>query len=336
MYRFALLLLAAVSLSARADSYDRCLLDALKHAAEATTAAQIRLECDKRRAAGETAAAQSESTPGPADSSSAIVQRQAIEKATADRPFVLTPHRPNYFLPITYNSRPNQAPFTGTGETIQKLEFKFQLSVKMKVWNNMFGDNGDLYLAYTNTSWWQAYDRSSSSPFRETDHEPELFVDFDTDWHFGDVHIRQFRIGLDHQSNGRGGSLSRSWNRVEAQFAGQLGDFYFMLRPWWRIPENKKSSPSDSTGDDNPDIEKYLGYGEFYLLYKWHRQNFAVMLRDNLRHDNKGAIQIDWSFPISERIRGYVQYFNGYGESLIDYNASVNRIGIGIMLTDWL
>ena len=89
--------------------------------------------------------------------------------------------------------------------------------------------------------------------------------------------------------------------------------------------------------DDNPDITDYLGHGDLLLAYKWREQTLALTLRNNLDlSNNRGAVQLEYTFPLNDRVKGYVQYFNGYGESLIDYNRSVSRFGLGIALTDWL
>jgi phospholipase A1 len=101
------------------------------------------------------------------------------------------------------------------------------------------------------------------------------------------------------------------------------------VKPWWRLQENKKD-------DDNPDIEDYMGYFEFQGIYNRNRNNFGLFFRNTLKEDYRGAVQLDWGFPVYENLRGYVQYFYGYGESLIDYNNKVNKLGIGIKLTDWL
>jgi len=39
---------------------------------------------------------------------------------------------------------------------------------------------------------------------------------------------------------------------------------------------------------------------------------------------------------MSRRAKWFIHYFKGNGESLIDYNARVNWLGVGIALTDWL
>jgi phospholipase A1 len=269
-----------------------------------------------------------ELAPGP------LQQRLDDEQQTQYLPFSLTSHRRNYLLPVTYRSSTNGPPLNVEDEEIDNIEVKFQFSFKFPVWNNILG-NADLWGAYTNISFWQAYNSKHSSPFRETNHEPELFLEFSGYKDILGFSNTRNHLGIVHQSNGRHGSLSRSWNRVYLDIALEHENLVLNIKPWWRIPESEKSSADDTSGDDNPNIEKYFGYGEITAGYKWQQQLFSVMLRNNLRaNGNKGAVQLDWTFPMTRRLKGYIQYFNGYGESLIDYDCSVNRIGIGIVLTD--
>jgi phospholipase A1 len=139
-------------------------------------------------------------------------------------------------------------------------------------------------------------------------------------------------VGFSHQSNGRSGEFSRSWNRLYASFLFERGRWTYDLKPWIWVSKDKESS-------DNPDIDDYMGYGEFRVSYGKDKHVVSGMFRNLLESGfDKGAVELSWSFPVFDYpyLRGYVQYFYGYGESLIDYNHKVNRLGIGISVTDWL
>jgi len=266
----------------------------------------------------------------PPQEPSAIEDRHKSERATRENSFVLTPHRPNYILPVTYNTSLNRAPYGAEGDQLQSVEVKFQISFKADIASGLFGKNGDLYIAYTQLSMWQAYNANYSSPFRETNYEPEAFLSFDTDVPVFGLRNRLLMLGIAHQSNGQTEPLSRSWNRVYAEFVLDRGRFALSLKPWYRFRE-------PAAEDDNPDIGRYMGPGEIRMFYEWKKYVLGLMVRNNFRiDDQKGAEQIELSFPLTRRIKGYFQYFYGYGETLIDYNARTNRVGVGILLTDWL
>ncbi|MEQ8860992.1 MAG: phospholipase A [Pseudomonadales bacterium] len=304
-----------------------CLLRQLEQAADDATVADIRAAC-----------AEEESLSGE----SLLLGRLRREEAAEEITSLLTPHKANYFLPVTYARHPNLDPFENelgeilTGNDLDNVETKFQLSLKFSLAGDLLLPRDRLYFGFTTLAFWQAFNQNVSAPFRETNYEPELFWSTPVDWGPFDLDAGLITLGLSHQSNGRGGSLSRSWNRVYANFQFEKEKLVVSLKPWWRIPEGRKDDPLDADGDDNPDIEKYLGYFELSSTYRRRNHELSLMLRNNLRSDNRGAVQLEWTFPLWRGIRGYAQYFNGYGESLIDYDENMERIGIGILLNDLL
>ncbi|AKE52742.1 phospholipase A [Kangiella geojedonensis] len=340
---------------ARVD-YDECVLQRIELSDDDTTIKDIKEYCEKRsnlaifrpskelltsdESDSEKVASDDGENGAPKEGSALLKKRLRMEYRVRDNRFAIIPHKPNYLLPVTFNNSPNQDSLENSGDDrqVDNIEVKFQVSFKTPFWEQPFGENSALFFAYTGQSYWQAYNKDVSSPFRETNHEPEIFAAWATDWQLGGWQIPYFSMGVSHQSNGRSGLGSRSWNRIYTEFAFEQDRWVLAFKPWWRIPEDRKEDPLDPDGDDNPDIDDYMGYFELYSAYQWDEHNFGIMLRNNLRSDNKGAFQFDWTFPLDDegKLRGYVQYFNGYGESLIDYNRRVNRLGVGFVLTDWL
>ena len=254
-----------------------------------------------------------------------------LDKDVPRGKYSFMPHRPNYILPFAYNNSPNKEPIQTASPDldVQKNEVKFQISLKIKLWQDILGREMDLWFGYTQKSFWQLYNFDDSAPFRETNYEPELLLNFRTNYQLLGLNGRIINLGFNHQSNGRSEPLSRSWNRIVGNMGFERGDFTLLLKAWYRIPESSKD-------DDNPDINDYMGPGEIWAYYLWKNNRFAIMLRNNFKTDkNKGALQLEWSLPLSEKIGVYIQYFRGYGESLLDHDHDINRISIGLILLDW-
>ncbi len=341
------LLLASMSLMAVAEenSLAKCLEQKLATAADDITIGELRHQCKNEAEEAQAEIETDKNTVEPAKEksetgSNLVKDRLRQEYRARKNRFAILPHKPNYILPVTFNNSPNEAGFdlAGDNREIDNVEIKFQVSFKTPFWEAPFGKNSALFFAYTGQSYWQAYNSEVSSPFRETNHQPEIFAAWATDWEIAGWQVPAFSLGVEHQSNGRSGLSSRSWNRLYTEWAFERNRWVIAFKPWWRIPEEAKQDPLDPEGDDNPDIDDFMGYFELQSRYQWDEHNFGIMLRNNLRSDNRGAVQFDWTFPLDEKgkLRGYVQYFNGYGESLIDYNRRTNRLGVGFVLTDWL
>jgi phospholipase A1 len=203
-------------------------------------------------------------------------------------------------------------------------ELSFQLGFKLKLAEDVMDKPLDLWLGYTQRSFWQASNQKASSPFRETDYQPELMAVVPVDFRLMGLRGRFLNLGFAHQSNGQASTLSRSWNRIYAQVGLERGNFTLLARVWKRINEPVAE-------DDNPDIVDYMGRGDLTGTYRWKGHEFSLLTRYNFS-TNKGAVQLGWAFPLVSNLKGYVQVFSGYGHTLIDYNAYQRVLGLGILI----
>ena len=317
----ALLFIATLlPLLASAADYDRCSI---------IVADEDRLACYDQVVTGvET------TTLAHNKSGSYLGERWELDASSKKGTFRFREHKPVYILPLHYSNDPMEIPSSpAPGHSVLSpltagsTEVKYQLSFKTKLWEDIIGDYGDLWFAYTQQSHWMLYSPQVSSPFRETNYEPEIIFTMRTDVDLLGMHWRMLNLGLTHQSNGRDLPQSRSWNRFYAQFGLERGEYSLLLRPWLRLPEQNED-------DDNPDISRYMGHGDLMFNYKYGDRLFTLLARHNLSSAH-GALQLSWDFPIAHALKGYVQIFSGYGESLIDYNHKQTSLGVGISLRDW-
>lgn len=229
-------------------------------------------------------------------------------------------HNANYLLPISYRYKGDYE--NTNGHEAKKIETEFQFSVKFDFATDIFRLDEIYSLAYTQKSFWQCY--SDSAYFRESNYNPELFVTFPTSEFSDGRLIKAVRIGIAHESNGRGSDDERSWNYVSGSLLMQYKMLFAELKLWSRLPDKN---------DYNPNLIDYMGHGyiKFMLPYKKH----FVDLKLRQSFDNKGAAETNYSYPAFGRddLFLYVKLFNGYGESLIDYDNHVKKIAIGFSIS---
>ena len=231
-----------------------------------------------------------------------------------------SPYEPNYFSAGS------------SGET----NAKFQVSLKFRLFNadtkTPFLEK--LYIGYSQTSIWQI--GGSSAPFYDSSYRPSaFFLDDDvSQWPFRKWSRLGFQAGLEHESNGKDGVDSRSMNLA-------------FVRPTFTLPFWKDYFVSFSPKlytylekEDNPDMPEYRGYGDYLIrIGRVDGLQLATTLRKGTSKDPYSA-QFDLSYPLKiatfGNLGGYLhlQWFEGYGESLLDYNRHVQpQFRIGLMIT---
>ena len=251
-------------------------------------------------------------------------ESQTVQRARME-PSRIEMHHSNYVLPISYSSHPNQDQFKyiQKDSIIDPFESKYQLSFKINLTGSNERDANGLYIAYTQTSWWQTYNGGASRPFRETNYLPEFFWQF-SGWDselFG-FSNRFNRLSLAHLSNGSTRPRSRTRNYLYLATTWEQGPWQLELMPRIKLPDIRE-------GEANPDLEQYIGHLDAKLIYQARNQHlYSLAAKGNPLYGHFG-VQLDWSFPLYQGIHGLVQFYGGYAESLIDYNHENYRLSLG-------
>jgi phospholipase A1/A2 len=255
--------------------------------------------------------------------------------------FAVRTYLPNFVLPLHYSSSINQVPSTPTRgpatglPAYRPVDAKLQISLRAKIAQGLLLPDADLWFAYTQRSFWQVWNPQQSSPFRNTDYQPEAIyvVPVPKAWSAlpGGWQWRMGQLGIVHQSNGQSGALSRSWNRVYASTSLTRGQFGLTLRMQQRLGEK--------ADDDNPDIVHYLGNTEVVASWLPGLATASVTWRTHAATGERGSVQFDWTYPVLRSqpngLRWYAQLFSGYGETLLDYNHRQTSLGLGLTLFEF-
>lgn len=217
----------------------------------------------------------------------------------------LSVYRMNYLLPVSW---------TPDDVHPEDTEAEFQISLQQQLLRSRF------HVAYTQTAFWQVYDSGNERPFREVTHNPQAFYRLEpTTNPFAPIGLD---IGYDHTSNGQSDPESRGWDRayVRPEYTSQRWRVGLML--WGPVHRQ----------ENNKNITDFMGHHQ--LEVDWHVTDdtrLSWMSRYSFS-EGRGAVRLRATHPSGDGF-AFLQVFHGYGESLIDYDQELTRVGIGYALT---
>ena len=223
-------------------------------------------------------------------------------------------YKDNYFI---------FGPSVGPPATKQNTNIKFQISIAQRLTRATLPWGTYLYLFYSQKCFWNVLE--NSMPMTDLNFNPgigltkPLFVK--------NRYIGEVSLIIEHESNGRDSIWSRSWNKVSLSANIMLSRNLMVHGKLW-IPI--------VDGMNNQDILKYSGIFQtgFQAITNNRRFNFGVTLVKRQGWNLNFNTIVDVSFRIlkSDNQFLYLQYYNGYGEGLLDYKQFHSQLRLGLLI----
>lgn len=237
----------------------------------------------------------------------------SLKRAFADQHYYFGLYKDNYFIFGPSLKHP----------TKENTNIKFQISIAQKLTKSTLPLDTYLYLFYTQKVFWNVLE--NSMPMTDLNFNPGVGL-------AKPIFIKNKFIGkaaliLEHESNGRDGDSSRSWNRVS--FSGSVmvdPNFVVSGKIWIPIID----------GVNNKDILKYCGFYQFGWQFMTNNRKFSMSAlltnRTTGFFNYNVCVEAAWRWSTGTNQYLFAQFYTGYGEGLLDYNIYKTHLRVGIVI----
>lgn len=234
-------------------------------------------------------------------------------RAVLDKMPYFTLFRDNYFsggIPL------------GTKPTGHNSDVKFQLSISQRLTKSKLPFDSYLFIQYTQKAFWDVF--RESLPMRDLNFNPGIGLGHLIIRH--NKYIGKAYLMLEHESNGRDSIDSRSWNKITLSCALVLNDNWeTQFKTWIPIID----------GENNKDILKYNGIFQFAVNYRTCNKRLqigALITQRKAWFGFNTQLELSYKFNKRENQFFFIQYYNGYGENLLEYNQYKNMLRVGFVI----
>jgi phospholipase A1 len=211
----------------------------------------------------------------------------------------------------------------GGEPTIHNSDVKFQISFQQRLTKSVLPWNTYLYLFYSQKALWNVLERSL--PFHDLNFNPGIGISRYII--LKDRLVGKATMMIEHESNGRDGTASRSWNKISWAGEAYISPILMAHAKFW-IPI--------IDGKYNKDILKYMGISQAgfqakSLDNKW-VLDMTLVKRQGWNLNFNTIVQLGYRINHNSNQFIMLQYYNGYGESMLDYNQYHSRIRFGLLI----
>ena len=200
---------------------------------------------------------------------------------------------------------------------------KFQISFRQRLTKSILPFHSHLFLAYSQKAIWNVFEESL--PFHDLNFNPGIGVQ-NLVVHNGKL-VGNATIMLEHESNGRDGEASRSWNKVTFGYAALIDPRLEVYAKTW-IPI--------IDGQQNKDILKYSGIYQAGAQFLTEDQRWVADVTFVKRKGwnlNFNTI-LNVGFRLSKKRNQYLMlhFYDGYGENMLDYKKYHCNLRVGLLI----